>query len=95
MLLANFMYDNISTKKINIVGKFSLKTNILSYFNDKSLKSSLKIEKDDLDEAQIIYSYLKSKSSNCKHAVISEKWINTPNNKNIDKAVAKLLFNVN
>lgn len=74
--------------------KAILKTNILSYFNDDVLKTSIDIGKDEIDESQIIYTYLNSKSSSCKHIVISEKWLKDPNNISIDKSLNKLLFNI-
>lgn len=74
--------------------KAILKTNILSYFNDEVLKNSLEIGKDEIDEAQIIYTYLKNKSSICKYILISEKWLKASKNMNIDKALNKLLLNI-
>lgn len=74
--------------------KSTLKSIILTYFNDKSLKNPIKIGKEDIDEAQIIYTYLKSKASSCRHVVISKKWLNTSNNINIDKAISKLLLDI-
>lgn len=75
--------------------KAILKTNILFYFNDESLKNSIEIGKDELDEAQIIYTYLKNESSSCNYALILKKWLKASNNINIDKALNKLLLKYN
>lgn len=69
--------------------KHILGSQILLYFSNKSLKNSIKVEKDEVDESQIIYTYIKSKSNNCKHIVISDKWLGNPNY--INNLVNKLL----
>ena len=71
--------------------KAMLLKNIMLYFKDKALETSLKISKEDVDEAQIIYSYLKSQFTNCSHAIIKKSWLSTPNNINMDKALDKLI----
>lgn len=70
--------------------KCTLKNHILFYFNNKSLEDSLRIGKNEIDEAQIIYSYLKSKANNCKYTIISEKWLNNSSYINIDNAINNL-----
>ncbi|MBC2578792.1 GIY-YIG nuclease family protein [Clostridium sp. DJ247] len=71
--------------------KAIFKTNILFYFNDKGGNSLIEIGREEIDESQIIYTYLKSKSSNCKHVIISEKWLNDLNNVNIDNTLNELI----
>ncbi|TDT62836.1 UvrB/UvrC motif-containing protein [Fonticella tunisiensis] len=71
--------------------KATLKTNIIYYFNNKAKNNSIEVGREDIDEAQIIYSYLKSKSSSCRHVVISDRWLKTPDNINLDRAISKLL----
>jgi excinuclease ABC subunit C len=71
--------------------KAALKANILFYFKNKAISSQIEIGKDEIDEAQIIYSYLKNKSNNCKHAIIKKKWLETPASINIDNIINKLL----
>ncbi|MDP4145918.1 MAG: GIY-YIG nuclease family protein [Bacillota bacterium] len=68
-----------------------LKNNILSYFKNETSKDSIDIGKEEIDEAQIIYSYLKSKTNGCRHAVISESWLNSSMNSGIDKVLDKLI----
>ncbi|MBV7276588.1 UvrB/UvrC motif-containing protein [Clostridiaceae bacterium UIB06] len=71
--------------------KFILKTNILSYFNNDSLENSIRIGKYEIDESQIIYTYLKSKYNNCKYIIVSEKLLNDVNDIDLDKELNKLL----
>ncbi|KUO71475.1 MAG: DNA helicase UvrC [Clostridia bacterium BRH_c25] len=72
--------------------KTTLKANILTYFKNKALRSPLEIGREEIDEAQIIYSYLNSKSSSCKHAIISERRLDASNNRRLDNAIDKLLY---
>ena len=71
--------------------KLILRNNILYYFKSESLSIPVEIGRDEIDEAQIIYSYLKSKQNNCRYIVLSEEWINEDNNLNIDEALNILL----
>lgn len=72
--------------------KTILKNKILFHFNNKILKDPIEIGREEIDESQIIYTYLKSKSNNCKHVIISEKWLNATNNHiNIHNALDKLI----
>lgn len=50
-----------------------LKSTILMYFMSDKNHSSIEIRQDEIDEAQIIYSYLNSPS--CKYEVIPENWL--------------------
>jgi excinuclease ABC subunit C len=70
--------------------KLIVKSNILAYFSNSAQKDSIKIGREEVDESQIIYSYLNSKSSNCKHVIIPEKWLNASNNIKLDNALDKL-----
>lgn len=80
---------NLRNLNINEI-KDKVKSNILSYFN-YVLKSSVNVDKDEIDEAHIIYNYLKSKESTCKYIVIPEQWINDMDSFSIDTAVDELL----
>jgi excinuclease ABC subunit C len=64
--------------------KKNIKDNLSLYLEDKCSKSSFEIGRDELDESQIIYSYLKRKSNDCNFIVIPEDFPD-------DKAVDKLL----
>lgn len=81
-------YSHINLEEL----KVTLKSNILFYFDNKVLEKTIKIEKQEVDESQIIYSYLKNKSNNCRHIIIYKKWLSTPINNNIDSALDKLLL---
>ncbi|WP_166636310.1 hypothetical protein [Fonticella tunisiensis] len=35
---------------------------------------------------QVLNTFLKSKSSSCRHVVISDKWLKTPNSTSLDRA---------
>ena len=67
------------------------KANILFHFNNKDLKNLTEVKREDIDEAQIIYSYLESKSNNCKHVIIEEEWLRDINIIAIDTEINKLL----
>lgn len=67
----------------------NIKTNILSYFMDNELSITVEVSKEDVDEAQIIYSYLKS--NNCNYIIITDEWLNSKNNGHIDESVLELL----
>lgn len=72
-----------------LVGK--IKANILKHFKSFREQSSIEVSKDDIDEAQIIYSYLNS--SSCKHVIIDEKWLEFKYQKNIDSSLINTLLN--
>ncbi len=71
--------------------KAIIKTNIVSYFDNKALKEAIKIGREEIDQSQIIYSYLNSKSSSCRHAKIPEKWLSAANNTKLDNAIDNIL----
>jgi excinuclease ABC subunit C len=66
----------------------SIKSIILSHFKIDREGSHNKLSKEDLDEAQIIYSYLKS--SNCKYIIIPDDWLKAENNTKLDEELATL-----
>ncbi len=66
-----------------------IKTHILTYFHDEMSGASMKVAKDEIDEAHIIYGYLKS--SACKHIIIPQEWLEHGGSANIDEALNKLL----
>lgn len=66
-----------------------IKLKILDCFNFESHPSTIEIGKERIDEAQIIYSYLKS--SSCKFVEIPEKWLLPKNQNKIDNALNNLL----
>lgn len=82
-VLFNSIYklDNLDVKQ--------LKAAILISYKNKELNSDLKVDRNGIDEAQIIYSYLKN--SNCRYAILPDKWLIKDNSIAFEKALAKLL----
>lgn len=66
-----------------------IKTNIRSYFVKTGMNSNIILHKDNLDETQIIYSYINRKSS--KTIEIHDDWLNIKNQSKLDEGVANLL----
>ncbi|WP_394138966.1 GIY-YIG nuclease family protein [Cytobacillus oceanisediminis] len=69
-----------------------IKTNITTYFKNNNDHPSIDVSRNEIDEAQIIYSYLNS--NNCSYVLIPEKWLDLENHSNIDLALYKLLGNI-
>lgn len=90
-VLLTEMYDikNFDFEKL----KATLKTNILTCFNISTQRDPVKIGHEEIDEAQIVYSYLNSKSSGCRHVIISERWLKASNSARLDNVLDKLLLN--
>lgn len=76
-----FSVDHSNLKQIEI--------KILTYFNQATVTPAIDLSKDEIDEAQIIYSYLNS--SACKYIVIPEKWLEQGNNTSLNEAISHLL----
>ncbi|MGG1676344.1 GIY-YIG nuclease family protein [Neobacillus sp. NRS-1170] len=66
----------------------SIKEKILTNFNPST--SPTKVSKNDLDEAQIIYSYLMSE--NCSYKIIPEIWLESEKRTLIDEALNELII---
>jgi excinuclease ABC subunit C len=71
--------------------KSTIKNRLLTYFGNKVLDSPIEVGRDEIDESQIIYSYLNSKSNSCRHVILKNEWLNTEENKALDNALNKLL----
>ncbi|MBC8059991.1 MAG: UvrB/UvrC motif-containing protein [Clostridiaceae bacterium] len=67
--------------------KVILRNNILKYFSIEDLNNLIKIGRDEIDEVQIIYTYLKSHQNNCKYIAVSDEWIKAENYKHIEEAL--------
>jgi excinuclease ABC subunit C len=65
--------------------KKTLSNNILIYLED--LGNSLTVGRDELDESQIIYSYLENNTNCCKYVTIPQKLISTKANEKINNAL--------
>ncbi|WP_413302658.1 UvrB/UvrC motif-containing protein [Bacillus sp. 1P10SD] len=68
-----------------------IKANILKHFKSLSNLSSIEVSRDEIDEAQIIYSYLNS--SSCKYVIIDEDWLEFEHQKNLDSSIINSLLN--
>jgi excinuclease ABC subunit C len=86
-VLINEKYNIQSTDVKRLRAIISL--DIVSYFRRNKVKISTEVTQDDIDEAQIIYSYLKS--SSCHYIIIPEKWLDTGNTEKVDEALGQLL----
>lgn len=67
-----------------------IKSKAIKYFREEPPVYTFNIGKNEIDEVQIIYSYLKSKGAPCKHVVIPQKIIDSENNLKMDKLIDKL-----
>ncbi|MGG1397897.1 UvrB/UvrC motif-containing protein [Bacillus salipaludis] len=78
-------YSITSIKKLSSF----IEKDILTCLKNVDSNESFKISKDEIDEAQIIYSYLKSSTS--RHLIIPDHWLN-PENHSLDREIKKLLM---
>ncbi|QKE75992.1 GIY-YIG nuclease family protein [Arthrobacter citreus] len=63
-------------------------SNALTNFKSVNDPSSLDVSRDEIDEAQIIYSYLKS--NNCKYLIVPKRWLSSKSTK-LQKELQKLI----
>jgi excinuclease ABC subunit C len=75
----------IDNLEVNQLGKIISRTFINTNFPAGSY-----VKRDEIDEAQIIYNYLKS--SHCRYKTIPDHWIHNQNGKTLEKAVTKLIY---
>ncbi|AWK52111.1 DNA helicase UvrC [Clostridium beijerinckii] len=75
----------INVKQLNEIIKIS----IIHYFKT-SISSPIEVNKDEIDEIQIIHSYLQS--SSCNYITISENLLDLEYNSELDALIAKLLI---
>ncbi len=61
--------------------------NAHAYFLKHELKESYDVSRDEIDEAQIIYSYLNS--PNCHSVIIEDQWLKPLNSSTLDKELMK------
>ncbi|WHY01740.1 GIY-YIG nuclease family protein [Neobacillus sp. DY30] len=64
---------------------------ILTKFNNDSPQPFKELDREEIDEAQIIYNFIKS--SHCHYITIPKKWILQQNQANVEKALNKLISN--
>jgi len=68
-----------------------LRNNAEACFSRTGAGKPPEIGRADIDEAQIIYSYLNNKQGGCRHIVIADSWLKPQNSFRMDKAIGKLL----
>jgi excinuclease ABC subunit C len=83
--------DKYSWSEVKSV-KETIKTNILTIFKSEVVNLSKKISRDEIDAAQIIYSYLKG--SNCRYIIISEQLLEAEDTTNLDDELNQLLHSL-
>lgn len=66
-----------------------ISSHIVAHFQTTASFPKLNVSKAEIDQAQIIYSYVKSKQAS--YLIIPEKWFNSKNHSSIVRAVNKLL----
>lgn len=66
-----------------------LKSLILTYFMENPISEPIKVSRFEIDEAQIIYSYLKS--SSCRSIMIPEKWLASEDHTSLEEALTSLV----
>jgi excinuclease ABC subunit C len=92
------LYDSrlLHDEKVNITDmtkeafKNHLKELSIKYFKPNIKKQIKEIEKEDIDEAQIIFSYLKN-SKDCVYSLIPAAWLNEKGMEKLDKGIDKLV----
>lgn len=86
-VLSSKKYDieNINSTEL----KALFENDIFRFFNNEAYDLPSEVSKDDIDEAHIIYSYLKS--SNCSYIIIPDEWLNEKDAANIGLAIDSLL----
>ncbi|MBT2655480.1 GIY-YIG nuclease family protein [Bacillus sp. ISL-18] len=70
----------------------TIKMNLLTYLTQNSLSTRIVVSKEELDEAQIIYNYLKS--GNCCYRIIPNEWLEEGNVLLIENVLEELLNEV-
>ena len=77
-------------EKVNNEQKLgNIKSNLLTYLKQNPLNTRIVVSKEEIDEAQIIYSYLKS--GNCRYRILPDEWLETGNDLVIDEVLEELL----
>lgn len=66
-----------------------IKSAILTYFTSHIPPLSIEVSRDEIDGAQIVYSYLKS--NRCCYTIIRDIWLTAKKSYELDKAITKLL----
>jgi excinuclease ABC subunit C len=79
--------EDLTPKNINCI-----KNKILITLKADNYSLPISIGNDEIDESQIIYSYINSNTASCKHTILEQDWIKNENYTAIDEALHKLLI---
>jgi excinuclease ABC subunit C len=68
--------------------KAEIREAIFTYFTSNVPPSSIEVSRNELAEAQIVYSYLKS--NKCRYTIVRDNWITAKKTNELNKALTKL-----
>lgn len=80
-------YNSIDQDSI----KGYIKGYILEYLNNNENEELRTFDKRDIDQAQIIFSYLKNRKNNCSYILIPNSWLKDREGIRLDNGIDKLL----
>ncbi|MEH7179561.1 UvrB/UvrC motif-containing protein [Neobacillus vireti] len=83
------LYSQILT--IDSADLHQLSRTISSTFTDSAKHARKHVSRDEIDEAQIVYNYVKS--SHCRYTTVPNKWVQTHMDTKVENAINKLLVN--
>jgi excinuclease ABC subunit C len=63
------------------------------YFKPDGLKKSNKVDKEDIDQSQIVFSYLQN-NKDCVYVLIPDSWLREKNGEKLDKGLNKFVIKV-
>lgn len=85
VLLAKKLYVNLENMEETMKG---ILEETMQFFQEKSLLP-VKVEKEEIDQSQIVYSYLKRDA--CSYSFIPKSWLKTSNLDKLSKKIQELL----
>ncbi|MDF2673569.1 MAG: hypothetical protein K0R09_1834 [Clostridiales bacterium] len=80
-------YNSMNKESI----KENIKGSILEHLRVNENLEKKKIDKQDIDQAQIIFSYLKNRKNNCSYILIPNSWLKDREGSKLDNGIDKLL----
>jgi excinuclease ABC subunit C len=84
LLSRKFEFDKMNIDQITT----EIKARILTYFTSNVPPSFIEVSRDELDVAQIVYSYLKS--NKCCYTIVPDKWLTAKKSNSLNKALIEL-----
>lgn len=83
-----YILDSTEIKKICTI----IKKYIIKYFGNSIFSPEINITKEEIDEAHIIFNYLKSRSKH--YTIIHQDWLEEKNNFQMDEVIDRLLQHI-